>query len=458
MKAIFAYIAIQSMMLLTSINISAVSVAFPDITAFFNAPIVVTGWVLSISQLVSACTIVFMGKISDILGRKNTYIISSGLFVIGSLISALVPDIYLLIIARFIQSVGAGGLLPAMTGITFELFPRRRLQLIGLSMSIFNIGGVIGPNIGSWLVTSFGWQSVFWFNVPIGIAATIPLFFLLKSEPAVKTPINFIGASYLAAFLFTFMIGLSQIANTSTGTGWLMVVLLFTVSGIFITLFIRDELKAREPIVELDLISLKPFVASNIFNFIFGACLWGFSSFIPLYAVTVYQMTTAQSGYVLMARSIGAILASMASSLFLVHWSYRKPMLLGSIVLSLSFLLLGLELAHVKILGMEISPVVLISMMALILGLGTGIANPPSNIACLELMPERASTITAVIAMFRMSGSSIFIAVIALILQYVGDMALGFNIVFIGMSALGLLTIPVIFAMPEINRARRPSL
>jgi MFS family permease len=336
-----------------------------------------------------------------------------------------------------------------MTGIVFDLFPRHRQLFIGVSLSIFNIGGIIGPNIGSWLVSSFGWHSIFWFNIPIGIVAIIPLFSTLKSEPSKKTSIDFAGAGYLAAFLFTFMIGLSQIANSNTGAGWLTVSLLFIVSAIFITLYIRHESKAEEPIVELDLLRLKPFAAANAYSIIFGACLFGFASFIPLYAVTVYRMTTIQSGYVLMANAIGMTAASTISSFFLTRWGYRKPMILGSIIAAGSLLFLGLELTGVKILAMEISPIVLVSAIALMMGLGVGTANPASMVACLDLMPQRASTITSVRAMFRWSGGSISIAIITLILQFVGNMPLGFNIVFIATSLTVLLTIPFIFAMPD---------
>lgn len=404
---------------------------------------------MSIYQLVSACSVVLMGKVSDILGRKRTFIICAGFFIVGSLFAALAPNIYLLIVARFIQSVGGGGLLPAMIGIIYELFPRHRLQATGLSMSIANIGGIVGPNIGSWLVSSFGWQSIFWLNVPVGIVATIPLFSLLKSEPAKKIQIDFAGASYLVAFLFAFLIGVSQIANSNKGYGWLIVGILFTVSAFFITFFIRHELKFKEPIIELDLLRLKPFAAANVYNIIFGAVMFGFSSFIPLYAINVYRMTTIQSGYVLMANSIGFIMAAATSSLFLVHWGFHKPMLLGAIILAFGLLLLGLQLANVKIFGTEISPVILISLITFIMGLGTGVANPASNLACMDLMPQRASTIQGVRAMFRWSGGSFSIAVIALVLQYSGDMAFGFHIVFLTISLIVLLTIPFIFAMPN---------
>ena len=137
MQAILVFVAIDLVLLLSSISSTAVSVAFPNITAYYDTSLVLAGWVLSIYQLVAACSMVLMGKVSDVLGRKNTFLICSGLFVIGSLFAALAPNIQLLIAARFIQSIGGGGFVPAMIGIIVEIFPRHRQQAIGMNMSIY---------------------------------------------------------------------------------------------------------------------------------------------------------------------------------------------------------------------------------------------------------------------------------------------------------------------------------
>jgi EmrB/QacA subfamily drug resistance transporter len=436
-------------LLLSSINSTAISVAFPIITEHYHTSLVMAGWVLSVYQLVAVCSMVLMGKVGDVLGRKLTFLACSGLFVVGSLFAALAPNIQLLIAARFLQSVGGGGFLPITVGIITDSFPRHRHLAIGLGMSVFNIGGIIGPNISAWLITAFGWQSVFWFNVPVGVLAIVPLFFLLKSEPGRKAHIDYAGAAYFSLFLVTFMLGLSQIAESETSSGWWLVGLLLAVSAATMTVFIRHELRAHEPIIDLDLLRLKAFASANFYNFIYGICIFGFTSLIPLFVVSVYNMTTIQSSYVLMARAIGMIVASMGSSFFLVRWGYRRPMLLGSIIISACLVTFALELSSVNILGLELNTVALISVLALIMGLGMGISAPASNNACIDLLPGRASTITGVRGMFRQGGGAIGIAVITVILQYIGNMSAGFNIVFIASGIIVLSTIPFIFAMPD---------
>jgi EmrB/QacA subfamily drug resistance transporter len=445
------FLTTHVVMVLSSINNTAISVAFPIITEHYKTSLVMAGWVLSIYQLVGVCSMVVMSKVSDVFGRKQTFLACSGLFVVGSLCAAVAPSIQLLIAARFLQSAGGGGFLPIAVGIITESFPNphHRHLTIGIGMSLFNVGGIIGPNIGAWLITAFGWQSIFWFNVPIGVASIIPLFFLLKKDTGKKVHIDYAGAGYFSAFLVTFMVGLSQIAHSENSAGWLSVGLLFAVSAIMLVVFIRHELKEKEPIVELDLLRRKAFASSNIYNFIYGICVFGFTALIPLFAVSVYHMTTTQSGYVMMTRAIGMIVASTVSGFFLIRWGYRKPMLLGSIIVSACLLMLAFRLSDVTILGIEVNTVVLICGIALIMGLGMGIAAPASNNACIDLLPQRASTISGVRGMFRQGGGAISIAVITMILQFVGNLSLGFNIVFICSGFIVLLTIPFIFAMPD---------
>jgi EmrB/QacA subfamily drug resistance transporter len=449
MRAILIYIVIHLIVLLTAISGTAVSVAFPNIISHYNTSLVIAGWVLSIYQLVAACSMVLMGKISDVLGRKTTFLICAGLFMIGSLIAALAPNIWILIAARFIQSIGGGGLIPAVIGMIVELFPQKRAQAIGISMSIISIGGIVGPNYGGWLTTTFGWQAIFWVNVPIIILAVTPLFFLLKSEARNRMPIDYSGAALFSAFLFSFMIGLSQIVHSNSTFSWTMTGLLFAASIVFILIFIRHELRTKDPIVELDLLRLKPFAAANIYNLFYGACIFGFSSFIPLYAVSVYHMTTIESGYALMARSLGMIVATTLSGFFVVQWGYRKPMLAGSIISSFSLILCGMEFAGIHIFGAQFGPIVIVSVLSLIMGIGMGVAGPASGNACLDLRPESASTISGVRGMFRQSGGAVSIAIITMILQYIGNQAIGFRIVFIAIGILTLVTIPFIYAMPE---------
>ena len=272
MSRYLVFVAVSLSLLLSAISGTAIAVAFPVITSSFDASLVLAGWVLSIYQLVSTAAMPLAGKASDVFGKKFTFIISLLFFTIGSVLCAIAPNIQLLILFRFIQGIGGGGFLPTAAGIVAETFPRSRQQLIGLFTSIFPIGQIIGPNIGGWLVTAYGWRSVFWFNVPLGIITLIVSAVLIKSGKREEGHIDLKGTGLFTGSLFSFLAGLSFIGNTSTGVSWPLSALLLAVGIALMIAFIRHVNRAENPIIDREVLRGKPFMAANIYNFICLSC------------------------------------------------------------------------------------------------------------------------------------------------------------------------------------------
>jgi EmrB/QacA subfamily drug resistance transporter len=449
MSNYLVFAVVSLVLLMGGISGTSVAVAFPVITSSFNAPLVLTGWVLSAYQLMVTIAMPLGGKASDAFGRRPTYMFFLSLFIVGSLLSAIAPNIELLIFFRFIQGIGGGGFMPSSAGIVAERFPHARQQAIGFFSSILPIGQIIGPNLGGWLVTVFGWRSIFWFNVPIGLIALIASAVLLRDQRGDKRQMDMAGAGLFIGFLFALLVGLSSMGNIETAMSWVLVGLLFIVSAIFMILFIRHEGKAQDPIIDLKILREKPFAAANIFNFIYGFCIFGILPFVPFYAVSVYSMSTLESGVILTPRSIGTIIMSAVVSVSLVRWGYRWPMIIGNIFIAISLLLLGSEFSGIDMLGVQSSSLVLLLLIMATCGLGIGVVAPAANNACIELMPQRVATIMGIRGMFRQSGGAIGVALTSLLLHNIGDLALGFRIVFYSVALLMLMVIPVIFAMPR---------
>jgi len=285
MVPVLIYILCHLEVILTAISTYSISVAFTDITTAFNTSLVLSGRVISISQLVGICTTVLVGNICDICGRKKVFLVCIGLFVMGSLLCSLALNIYWLIFFRMIQSLGAGGIFPAIVGISVDLFLRSRQRAIGFSISLFIMGGIIGPSIGAWLLASLGWRSIFWSNVPIGILVVIPIIFLLRNDHGQPKHIDFKGTGYLTGAILAVMIGLSQIGSGKTSLEWLITGCLFIVGLVLAVIFIRHEFTATDPIIDLELLRHRQFAASNYYNLIYGATVFGITWFIPMYAM-----------------------------------------------------------------------------------------------------------------------------------------------------------------------------
>ncbi len=448
------FITVSLGLLLSSISGTSVAVAFPAIIESFHTSLITAGWVFTIYQIASTIVMPLIGKLSDIIGRKLTFILCLLMYILGSFLSAIAPTIEVLIIARFIQAIGGGGFMPSAVGIVAEEFPESRQKAIGLFSSIFPIGQILGPNLGGWLVSTLGWRSVFWINIPFGLIVLITSIFMLRKDDKVGGKIDFKGAVYMTVFLSSLLASLSVIGNTINGVSIAIASSLLIICIIFFILFIKQEISSKEPILDLEILKSPPFVAANIYNFIYGMAIIGVMSLIPTFAMDVYNMNVFESGFVLTPRSIGMIVSSFVVSMYLEKWGYRWPMIFGSIVTAFSLILLAIEPHNVEILGMAFGGMGIMLIIMTISGVGVGASAPASNNACIELMPDRVSTITGIRGMFRGSGGAISMTIATIILHQFANIGLGFKIIFMSLAALTLLTIPVIFMMPSASKPR----
>jgi MFS family permease len=222
-------------------------------------------------------------------------------------------------------------------------------------------------------------------------------------------------------------------------------------------LFIRRESKVSNPIFDLQILKQKPFMAANIYNFMHGVSTMGITSLLPLYGVTIYGLSTLESGLILTPRAIGMTIASAITSMFLMRWGYRRPILIGTIITGLVLFFLGVGASTNQLFGLNLTSVAILVLLLTFFGIAGGITQPAANNACIELMPDKVGTIMGIRGMFRMSGSAIGINTATLILHSTGSMAQGFQIIFAGFGIITLLMIPIILAMPRSPRVVKVS-
>lgn len=438
--------------ILLGISATSVAVAFPVITSQFGASVVEAGWVLSVYQLTYISALPLAAKASYIFGKRTVFVVSALLFTAGSALCAIAPNIQLLVLSRALQGMGAGAYTPVGIGIVADAFTEERQKYIGLTSSIYPIGQIIGPSLGGWMVSVFGWRSVFWFNVPMGLAILVLAIILIRPGVREKGRMDLLGGSLLVVSLFALMTGVTRIgggAGMESGVSWGFPALLLVVAVVLMVFFVRRIKSAREPIVDWEILSGRPFIAANVYNFVCGAYYTGLLSFVPLYAVSIYGMSTVQSGLVMAPWSAGVMIAAGVSSFFLGRWGYRRPMVAGSVIAVIGLLLLALELPGLDILGLRLGSVGLLVGINFLLGIGTGVTLPAANNACIELMPNRVAGITGVRYMCRNIGGAIGIAAISLVLNEFVDPGTGFRVSFFFLAAAMLAALPLIFRMPK---------
>jgi MFS family permease len=348
-----------------------------------------------------------------------------------------------------IQGAGGGGFITSATGIVADTFPEARQRMIGFIVTTGTVGMVLGPNLGGWLTQSFGWRSLFWFNLPWGIAALLAGAVLLKKDGRMgKADFDYKGAGLLAASLGGLMVGLTSLGGEKVKTSWALVSGMLIVGSALMVAFVSHERRQKNPMVDFEILKGRPFAAANVYNTTLGF-VFGTLTLLPLYAVTVYGASTVESGLIVTPRTAGMFLGSSVSSLLLVRWGYRKPMVVGTATLILGCALLGLESQGFRLLGVTLGGVGVMLAVVALTGLSQGFAVPAANNACIELMPDRISTITGIRATFRHVGQALGVAVASIVLDSFGGLNRGFVFVFFGTALLALATFPCIFAMPR---------
>ena len=442
----FVFGTVGVILFLSTFSSTALSVALPTIHSSFHTSLIMVGWVMSGYLLTLTISVALGGRLSDTFGQKPVFMSCLLLFILGTLLCPLAPNVELLILFRLIQGLGAGALASCSVGIVSSEFPNARQKAVGLLISIYPFGMIAGPNIGGWVTSAWGWRWLFWVNLPVLVAAFVVAALLLRPGKRAQSYLDLPGVAMVAGFLSAIMVGLSLIK--ADGTPWILVAALITIGIAIIVIFIRREGRVPDPIIDLEFLKGRRFAASNVYNSIYGACTSITAYFVPMYAVYVYHETTLKSGAITTPRSAAMLLVSSITSFYLTRWGYRWPMVIGTAAMGFSFVFLAIEPQSVDILGWHLGGTSILLLVMALSGLALGaIATSASN-ACIDLKPERAATITGIRMMFMNSGASVVTVVVSLILNSNKDVSHGFTLVFSGLALLIFISIPLIFAMP----------
>jgi EmrB/QacA subfamily drug resistance transporter len=275
---------------------SIVNVALPRMMAIFGSTADQIQWVLTGYLLASGVVIPVTGYLSDRFGGKKVYIFSLAAFTAGSALCSLAWSNNSLVVARVIQAVGGGMMMPVSMAMIYHIVPRDK---IGMALGIWGIAAMvapsIGPTLGGYLVDNFSWQWIFTINIPIGIAAVF-LSMAVLSETPIKSGLkaDFPGIILSAAGCFTLLLALSE--GQDKGWASLYIVNLFIIAGFTLALFVIWELITDHPMLEIRLLKNITFTASLVCLSIATIGLFSALFLIPLFVQNVQGLTPMQTG------------------------------------------------------------------------------------------------------------------------------------------------------------------
>jgi EmrB/QacA subfamily drug resistance transporter len=376
-------------------------------------------WVITSYLLALTAATPLFGKLSDIYGRRTILLLAIGIFIVGSIACALAPTLWMLVLARGLQGIGGGGLLPiAQTIIADLLSPRERPVVQGRTSIMFMSASILGPVLGGLLTTHLHWSFIFWINVPLGGIALIMTERALRRLPRNDRPhqLDVIGAGLMLGAAIVLMLALSLGGTHYPWGSWRILTLIASSAALWV-LFALRLLTAREPFIPLAILHGRVTSTMTVAAFFSIGTVIGVTIYTPLYCQTVLGVSASLSGLGLIAYMGGATLGSLVSTRFVVHMRHYMRVPLGGLVVAvLTLIVLAVDPAG-KTFGEVVG-------LLLVLGCGLGPMYPVSTIVMQNAVsPHQLGTATGTLNFFRTLGGAIVVAIFGAIV--LGEMSEG---------------------------------
>lgn len=381
-------LAIGTGTLMSALDGSVVNITLPVISQSFKSSITAIEWVVTIYLLVLSALLLTFGRLGDMFGHKNVYLAGFLVFLGSSVFCALATSVTALVITRAIQAFGAAMLAANSPAILTKSFPtEERGRALGLQATMTYVGLTIGPSLGGWLTSRYGWQSVFLINVPIGALAIYLSWRFIQSDQATHQVERFDIPGAL-----TFMIGLTLLLlglNQGGALGWTSptILALLAASLLLFARFISIEKRVTFPMLDLSLFRHRIFSAAVISAVLNYACVYSILFLLPFYLQQGRGLAPWQAGLILTAQPITMALIAPISGAGSDRMGTRLPSLLGMIILSIGCFLLS-RLGESDSIGQ-------IGLALAVAGLGTGMFISPNNSALMGSAPRNRQGVAA---------------------------------------------------------------
>lgn len=281
---------------MTSVETTIITTALPTIISELNG-LAVQSWVFAAYLLTTALSTPIYGKVADRLGRKIVYIIGLILFTSGSLLYGLSSNIYILIVFRALQGLGAGAIMPITFTIIADLFTyEKRSKMLALNNTAWGISALAGPILGGFIVDRLDWHWVFFINVPLGILvlAIILISYHETKRTSKKVPVDLQGALALSLLLFFLLLLFQGLSNSTINVTSTSIELVILVALLF--LFTRAERRAIDPIIPLELFSNRVFTVQILTALLLSSIQIGFQTYFPMWLQSVYRASASIAG------------------------------------------------------------------------------------------------------------------------------------------------------------------
>jgi len=349
-----------------------VNLALPSIGRELGASVSSLQWVIDAYTLVLASLLMLAGSTGDRIGRRRVFQTGLVLFSLGSLLCSIAPSIGWLIAFRMLQAVGGSMLNPVAMSIISNTFTERRerAKAIGVWGSVVGLSWALGPLLGGVLVDSIGWRSVFWINVPIGVAAVLLVArFVPESRAAKPRPLDPIGQLLVITLLATLTYAIIEAPGLGIHSPWIIGCVVVAVASAIA--FVRYEQRTATPLLDMRFFASAPFSGATLIAVGSFGVMAGFLFLNALYLQEVRGFSPLHAGLLTLPMAfMTAVLAPVSGRLVGTHGP-RIPLAAGGLAIAAGSFLLSLISAQ--------SPILEVVAAYTVFGIGFGFINAPDH-------------------------------------------------------------------------------
>ncbi|MES2444663.1 MAG: DHA2 family efflux MFS transporter permease subunit [Pseudomonadota bacterium] len=386
------------------------NVALPHMQTALGATVDTVTWVLTSYIVASAIAIPITGWLSDRIGSRNLFLISTAGFIAASALCGAAQSLEEMVAFRILQGVSAAFMNPLSQTVMLDINePQRQGKAMAIWGMGIMVGPIMGPVIGGWLTDNFNWRWVFYVNLPLGVICFALLWWLLPSRPIRKRPFDLFGFSLLSLGIASLQLMLDRGQGedwfSSTET-WIEAL----VAGIALWMFIVHLFTGKRPMFERDLWKNRNLVTAIFFMLVIGVIMMATMALLPPMLQSLYGYTVMDTGLLLMPRGFGVVV-TMAIAAQAMQRGLDPRWLVGS----------GLAIAAVSLWQMTQWTLVMGStpfiVSGFVQGIGMGLVFMPlQGMAFATLAPHQRTEGSSLMNLSRNVGASVGISIVTTLL------------------------------------------
>ncbi|KQU99933.1 MFS transporter [Mesorhizobium sp. Root695] len=452
-------------MLLAALDQTIVAPAMPTMARLLGhaeyLPWIVTGYLLTATAMAP-----LYGKISDVYGRRPTIYAAILIFLAGSLVSAMAPNMLILIVGRAIQGAGGGGLFALAQTVIGDLVPpRERARYSAWIAGTWAVASIAGPLLGGTFAEHLHWSLIFWINIPLGLFAMAIINKPLRKLPiaAKHHRIDGLGALLLVAATALLLLALNWGGSEYP---WLSreIFGLLACSAVIWSAFALRLLRAAEPLISLEVLGNPIVLAGTLSLFLLQAANIGLAVYLPVYLQSILGLSASESGTAMLGLMLGTVAGATFSGRTISRFvHYKRIAMIGVTFAILCLGILSLVAGHASLLIVEI--------LTTCIGLGSGTTFPVATVSVQNAVDQaHLGVATGVLTFLRSLGSALGVAILGAValgygLPLAGEgtqatsttvEALAFAMIFFAAAAMLVMALVALVMMPEKPLRGRP--